>query len=154
MNRIGILPGSFDPPTLGHLAFIKRAQKVCDHLIIAISKNRHKSPLFSIEEREAMLKSLLPNIEIVSFKGLVADFAKKKKGAFLIRGVRTPIDFDFEMKMAEANRLLSGIETFFLPAEGKYSQISSSLVREIASLKGNLENFVPKKIELEIRKKF
>ena len=101
-----------------------------------------------------MLKSLLPNIEIVSFKGLVADFAKKKKGAFLIRGVRTPIDFDFEMKMAEANRLLSGIETFFLPAEGKYSQISSSLVREIASLKGNLENFVPKKIELEIRKKF
>jgi pantetheine-phosphate adenylyltransferase len=89
MNRIGIFPGTFDPPTLGHLDIIQKAGSLCDHLIIAIANKPDKKPLFTVEEKMEMLKRIAPKVEIVSFHGLVVDLAKEKKASFLIRGLRT-----------------------------------------------------------------
>ena len=153
MNRIGIFPGTFDPPTLGHLDIIQKGMQICDHLIIAIAVKPDKKQLFSVEERMEMLKRIAQKVEIVSFHGLVVDLAREKKASFLIRGLRTFSDFEYEFQMAQANRKLSGIETLFLMADDRHTQISSSLIREIAHFKGSLKGFVPEEIESLIRRK-
>lgn len=154
MSRIGIFSGTFDPPTLGHLDIIQKAEQICDHLIVAIAVKPDKKALFSIEEKKQMLKKIAPNVEIVSFHGLIADLAKEKKASFLIRGLRAFSDFEYELQMAQANRRIGKIETLFLIANDQHSQISSSLIREIAYFKGPIHDFVPKEIEPLIRKKF
>lgn len=153
MSRIGIFPGTFDPPTVGHLDIIRKAMQICDHLIVAIGVKPDKKSLFSVEERIEMLKRIAPKVEIVSFHGLIVDFARERQGSFLIRGLRALTDFDYEFQMAEINRHLSGIETVFLMADARYSQINSSLIREIIHFKGPLKGFVPAEIEALIRKK-
>ncbi len=154
MNRIGIFPGTFDPPTLGHLNIIQKAQKICDQLIIAVAGNSNKKSVFSIEEKKEMLQKIAPQAEVLSFQGLIVDFAKEMKGSFLIRGLRGWSDFEYELQMAEANLRLSGIETVFFMSGGQYNQISASLVREIAQFKGSLKGFVPDEIAPSIKNKF
>jgi len=151
MPKIGLLPGTFDPPTLGHLDLIQRASKICDHLIIAIATKPNKKPLFTSEERKEMLHLIAPKVEVIAFNGLIVDLAREKKANFLIRGLRTLADYDYEFQMALANRKLGNIETLFLPAE--HTEISSSLIREIAHFGGPLHPFVPAEIETFIRKK-
>ncbi|OGN64002.1 MAG: pantetheine-phosphate adenylyltransferase [Chlamydiae bacterium RIFCSPHIGHO2_12_FULL_49_9] len=159
MTRIGLFAGTFDPPSLGHLDVIKRAKIFCNRLIIAVAvghPGRKSSSLFSIEERKEMLllaTRAVAHVEIESFDGLVVDFAKKKGASFLVRGLRAFSDFESESQMALANRRLSGIETLFLMATEPHTQISSTLIREIAHFGGSLKEFVPQEIEPLIRRK-
>jgi len=146
-----LYPGTFDPPTLGHLMLIKRAAALCDHLVVGIGKNLNKSKsLLTEEERILALKEetkSLKNVEIVSFSGLVTQFAKQIGATVLIKGLRSAADVEYELQMARANRKLSGIETLFLMAEDGASHISSTLIRELLSLGAPLKDFVPKSVE-------
>ncbi len=155
--RKGLFPGSFDPPSQGHLDIIKRASHICDKLYVAIAKNPAKhTSLFSVEEKKEMLQDLtkqMRNIEIVSFSGLIVEFAKKIEADFLIRGLRAFSDFEYEFRIALANRKLSGIETVFLMADERLTHLNSTLIREIAALGGSLKDFVPPGIEKKIKEK-
>lgn len=152
---LGLSPGSFDPPTNGHLDLILRASLLCKKLIVSVSTNPQKRVLFSPEKRVELIQAMLPdnqNIEVVQFDGLTADFAKQRGASFFVRGLRSMSDFECEHQMAFANYKLSGLETIFLMARAEHAQISSSLIREIASFKGSLEGLVPKIVEETIRK--
>lgn len=158
MSRIGLFPGTFDPPTKGHLDIIKRAALICDRLIIAVAvkPDKRSTSVFSVEEKMEMLRLMtksISHVEIVHFHGLIVDFAREKKVSFLVRGLRTFSDFEGEFQMAAANRRLGGIDTLFLMADGSHAQISSSLIREIAYFGGPIHDFVPPEIEPLIRKK-
>lgn len=146
-----ILPGSFDPPTLGHLELISRAAALCDTLVVGIGKNFSKKQiLLSIEERIQVLRKHtknLSNIKIESFSGLTIDFAKKIGAKALVRGLRSSQDLEYEREMAEANRKLAKIETIFLIAESDTRGLSSRLIREIAQNRGPLSSFVPRGLE-------
>lgn len=146
-----LLPGSFDPPTLGHLSLIARAAKLCNVLVIGIGKNEgKKNTLLTIEERMHILRKYtehLSNIEIENFSGLTIEFARKVSAKVIIRGLRSSQDLEFEREMAEANRKLSGLETIFLIAGGETTQLSSSLIRELAKNKGSLSAFIPHELE-------
>jgi pantetheine-phosphate adenylyltransferase len=150
-NESGLLAGSFDPPTLGHLDIIQRAAPLCHHLFIGIAENSKKNhPAFSILERQAMLAELchsLPNVKIVVIPGLVVEYAKHHNIDFLIRGLRSVQDFEFEMQMAIANKKLCGVETLFLMADSSHAHISSTLINEIALGGYRLHDFVPEVIE-------
>jgi pantetheine-phosphate adenylyltransferase len=153
----GVLPGTFDPPSLGHVDIIERAAKVCDKLYVAIAPNIEKRRgLFAAEEKKEMLKEItkhLGNIEIVTFNGLIVDFAKTNGVQFLVRGLRAFSDFEHEFRMALANRRLTGIETLFLMADAQYAHISSTLIRELAPYQGRLRGFVPQVLENHIFQK-
>lgn len=147
--RIGIYPGSFDPLTYGHLDVIERAEKLCDKLIIAIAVNSAKNCLFTMDERFDLIKKVTEdmdaNIEIVSFKGLLADYCREKNVSFIIRGLRSTIDYEYEKPIAAANAYLySDLETVFLMTRDEYSSISSNIVREIAGYNGDISSFVPR----------
>lgn len=152
-----IYPGTFDPPTLGHLNIIQRAASKFDHVVIAIGKNSNKPlPIFTLEERLDFLKKItvkLKNVEIASFSGLLVDFATSRKISTIVRGIRTIFDFENETSQAQINRQLGGIETFYLAVEEKYSQISSTLVREIAIHGKRLIDYVPSEIEENVFQK-
>jgi pantetheine-phosphate adenylyltransferase len=156
--RILVYPGSFDPVTNGHLDIIERAAKICDKLIVAVLVNRNKAPVFSIEERVALLKEVLdgkPNIEIAAFSGLLVDFMKKKGANTIIKGLRAVSDFEYEFQMALLNKHLdNNIETLFMMTGINYSYLSSSAVRELASHGGNIKGLVPDIIIDRIYKKF
>lgn len=159
MKKIGLFPGTFDPLSKGHLDIIQRSLQICDHLIVAVATKpeKKKEAFFSIEEKMEMLKLCtrsISNLEVTHFHGLIVDFAKEKKANYLIRGLRAFSDFEYEFQMALANRRLSGIETLFLMADERHTQISSSLIREIAYFGGPLKDFVPPEIESFIQKKF
>ncbi|MBX7067105.1 MAG: pantetheine-phosphate adenylyltransferase [Parachlamydiales bacterium] len=154
MDRIAVFPGTFDPPTFGHLDVIRKAKKICDHLIVAVAVKPEKNSLFSVEEKMLMMKKIAPDVQVEAYRGLIVDFAKEKKAHFLIRGLRAGSDFDSEFQMAQANKRIGGIETVFLVADDRHSQISSTLIREIAYFHGPLHDFVPTEIESIIRKKF
>jgi pantetheine-phosphate adenylyltransferase len=150
-----LFAGSFDPPTLGHLDIIQRAASLFKELHVGIAINLSKSSkeIFTIQERETMLRELtrdLPNVKIESFSELAVDFAKKKKLGVLIRGLRSGVELDTEFQMALANRKLSGLETLFLPANPDYAHISSTLIKEIAHFKRRLHAFVPPSLEEQI----
>src|ERR1700722_8026454 len=153
MNN-GLIPGMFDPPTLGHLDVILRAAKICKKLFIGVAHNiRKRESAFSVEERIGLLNVVLhkeKNIEIVPIDGLIVDFAKKHHIDFLVRGLRAFSDMEVEFQMALANKKIGGIETLFLMADGKFAHISSSLIREIAACGHHLKDFVPEAIEKEI----
>lgn len=155
--RRGIFPGTFAPPTLGHFDIIQRASKLCEHLVVAIIDNPSKArSCFSLEEKKALLSTIcrsLPNVEIVSFQGLLVDHLADNHIDFIVRGLRSTGDFEYEERMAAANNILSGVETIFLASSPKYAHMSSTLVREIGSLGRRLNGFVPDEIESVVYEK-
>ena len=157
MLRAAIYPGSFDPVTYGHLDIIKRATEIFDEVIVAVAKDTPKKTLFTKEERMTMLKKTtkdIKGIKIEGFQGLIVDFAKQKKVNVILRGLRMISDFEYELQMALTNRRLNEhVETIFLmPSEG-YSFLSSTLIKEAASLGADLSSFVPPYVEKKIRGK-
>ncbi len=157
MCQKAIYAGSFDPVTYGHIDLIKRAQEIFSEVIVAVAHNPHKKPLFSANERVAMLKKAALGIDGVvvdDFKGLMVDYAHKKKAKVLIRGLRMISDFEYEFQMALTNRKLSSdIETIFLMPQESYCYLSSKLLKEAASLGADLSCFVPDFVEKELKKK-
>ena len=131
-----IYPGSFDPVTLGHLDIIRRSASLVDHLIVGVLNNSTKTPLFSVEERVNMLREVtkdLPNVEVLSFSGLLVDFAAEHNVSVIIRGLRAVTDFEYELAMSQTNRVAApGIDTVFLTTSLKYAYLSSSIVKEMA----------------------
>ena len=146
----GIYPGSFDPVTLGHLDIIHRAAELVDELVIAILHNSSKKGLFTTEERIDLLKRVtedIPNVKVISFDGLLVDCAIQYGTKTIIRGLRAVTDFEYELQLAQTNkRLRPDIDTIFLTTNVKYSYLSSSVVREVASYGGDISHFVPEKI--------
>lgn len=142
-----IYPGSFDPVTNGHVDMIRRAASIFDELIVGVLDNRAKTPLFLLDERVKMLEEVCSNysnVKIISYEGLLVDFAKENKASVIVRGLRGVSDFEYELLMAQTNKELSdGIETVFLPTSLGYSYISSSTVKEVASYGGDIRKFVP-----------
>ena len=153
-----IYPGTFDPITNGHIDIARRAAKLFDEVIIAVAERQAEKTLFTKDERLFFVNTLfsnIGNIESISFDGLVTDLAQEKSAKILIRGVRTILDFDYEFKMAEMNKkLYKDIETVFLTPAENFNYISSSLVREIAVLGGDVSSFVPQPIQLALKEKF
>ena len=154
-----IYPGSFDPVTLGHLDLIQRSSKMFDEVIVCILNNASKkSPLFSIEERVKMLGDVTAgytNVTVASSEGLLVDFTKENGVNIIVRGLRGTTDFDFELQMAQANKTISSdIETVFLATDPRYSFISSSMVKEIASYGKSVAGFVPEQVLRQIEGKY
>ena len=155
--KAGIYPGSFDPATFGHLDIIKRAAALMDNLIVGVLKNNGKTPLFSVDERVNMLKEVtkdLKNVEIMSFSGLLVNFAKEHGVKVIVRGLRAVTDFEYELLMSQTNRVMDpDIDTIFFTTDLDYAYLSSSIVREIASYGGDISKFVPECIQKQIKDK-
>jgi len=155
--RTAICPGSFDPVTFGHLDIISRASLLFDRVIAAVSRNPCKNPMFSVEERMEMLKSVLspyPNVEVDSYEGLTVNYALQQKARTIVRGLRVISDFENEFKMALVNKKLScHVETIFLMTKAEYSFISSTVVKEVAFFGGSLASLVPPLVEKKVREK-
>jgi len=152
-------PGSFDPLTLGHLDIIERAAKVFDELVIGVLNNKSKSPLFSVEERVKILTEAtkhIPNVSIVCFSGLMADFARENGVTVSVRGLRSATDFEYEMVQAQYNKKLSDgeLETVFMATSPEYSFISSSGVKEVAGFGGDLSPYVPTFVAKLVEEKY
>ena len=147
MTRRAIYPGSFDPVTNGHLDVIERARKLFDEVIVAVAYNDQKNPLFSLEERLALLRTTIgdsKNVEVAPLDGLLVNFAIARKATAVIRGLRAISDFEFEFQMALMNRKLEAtVETIFLMPKEEYTYLSSRIVKEIARLGGDVSGFVP-----------
>ncbi|MGL5956220.1 MAG: pantetheine-phosphate adenylyltransferase [Brevinema sp.] len=156
--KIAIYPGSFDPPTKGHEDIAQRALQIFDKVIIAVGDNRSKNVLFSIEERVLLWKEILannPQVEILSFRGLIVDFAKEQKANIIVRGLRAISDFEYELQIAETNRsLYPDIDTVFFTAKGRQLFVSSTIVKEIASLGGDVSDKAPPNVCKALLKKF
>tara|TARA_B100000029_G_C17372187_1_gene886577 strand:- start:143 stop:631 length:489 start_codon:yes stop_codon:yes gene_type:complete len=156
--RIAVYPGTFDPITLGHLDIIERASNLFDKLIIAIAENSEKQPLFSKTGRFEMIQNSvkhIPNVEVDEFSNLLVEYAQKVEATAIIRGIRALSDYEYEFKMALMNRSLNeNITTLFLVAHQKYTHLSSSLVREVAHLGGNVNNLVPENVADKLKQKY
>ena len=152
-----VYPGSFDPVTYGHLDIIRRAAKMFDCLIIAVLNNSAKSPLFTADERVRMIREItadIPNLRIEKFDGLTIEFCHKMGAQFMVRGLRAVTDFEYELQIAQTNRVIApDIDTVFLTTNLKYSYLSSSIVKEIASYDGDIHSFIDPMVEKEIRRK-
>ena len=144
--KTAVYPGSFDPVTMGHLDIVERTSQIFDKVIIGVLNNREKSPLFSVEERVNMLKEVtadLPNVEVQSFAGLLIDFVRKNEAQIIVRGLRAITDFEYELQMAQTNRVMAPeVDTLFLTTNLRYSYLSSSIVKEIAAGGGDISAFV------------
>ena len=155
--NIAVYAGTFDPITLGHIDLIQRALKIFDQIIIAIAANPAKKPLFDLNERIHLAELSLKeanNVKVYGFSGLLLDFAKELEANVIIRGLRTVTDFDYEFQLASMNRHMNpAIESLFLMPSEKYMYISASLVREIATLKGDVANFVPEPVLAALQQK-
>jgi len=152
-----IYPGSFDPPTNGHLDLIERGSKIFDELVVAILRNPEKDPLFSVSDRRSMLESMtagFDNVSVDTFDGLTIDYALRVEATAILRGIRAISDYEYELQMALMNRKLQpGLETVFMMPAEKYSYLSSRLVREIAQLGGNIDCLVPELVAQKLREK-
>ena len=149
-----IYPGSFDPVTVGHLDIIRRAARLFDHVIVAVLVNMEKKPWFTIEERTNLLRKVtgdIPNVEIAGFDGLLVDFAALRNASAIVKGLRAVSDFEYEFQMALTNRKLdSSIETVFLTSSAENMFLSSSIVKQVGLLGGDISEFVPDSIKDEI----
>ena len=152
--KIAIYPGSFDPVTNGHFDIIKRAAKLFDKLVVVVMVNKSKQASFSIDERVEMLKRVtegIPKVEVDSYTGLLAEYARERHACTVVKGLRAVSDYEYEFQMALANRRLNpNLETVFLPARGEFQFLSSSAVKEIARYGGEIYYMVPKIIEKDI----
>lgn len=154
-----VYPGSFDPVTFGHLDVIKRASEIFDELTVSILNNKVKTPLFSVEERVKILEEAtkdLPNVKIDFFSGLLIDYTRANNIHVIVRGLRAITDFEYELQIAQTNRVLSGeqVDTMFLTTSLEYSYLSSSSVKEIASFGGDIHQCVPDFVAKKIYKKY
>ena len=156
--RRAIYPGSFDPVTYGHIDIIERASDIFDELIVAVLNNKAKTPLFSVDERVNILGEVLsglPNVKILSYEGLLVDFAVSVGAGVIVRGLRAVTDFEYELQLAQTNSVLNGgVDTIFLTTSLKYAYLSSSTVKEVASYGGNISKFVPPYVEKLTYEKF
>lgn len=157
MDTTVICPGSFDPVTLGHVDIITRASKMFEHVIVAVLVNMAKTPSFTIDERIEFLKETLgdiPNVEVVKFDGLLADYARQRNASAVVKGLRAVSDFEYEFQMALTNKKLNPeLDTVFLTSDSQYMYLSSSIVKQVASLGGDISNFVPACIHDRIYKR-
>ena len=152
-----IYPGSFDPVTYGHLDIIERSAALVDELIVGVLNNNAKSPLFSVEERVKMLVEVtkdITNVKVVTFEGLLVDFARQMDAKMIVRGLRAITDFEYELQMAQTNhKLAPQLETIFLTTSLEYSYLSSTIVKEVAAFGGDISKFVPEYISAQIMEK-
>ena len=152
-----IYPGTFDPVTNGHLDIIERASRRFPRLIVAVSQNPGKTPLFPLEERIALVKEFASGydgVEVDTFDGLLVDYATRRGVGVLVKGLRVASDFEYELQMAQMNRQLTGVETFFMVATPQHSFLSSSLVKEVARFGGDVSSFVPVEVARRMKEKF
>lgn len=156
--NIAVYPGSFDPCTNGHLDIIRRVSGIFDKVIVAVLCNSSKTPLFSAEERVEILKNAtadIPNVEVISFSGLLVDFMKEHNANIVVKGLRAVSDFEYEFQMALTNRkLCDDIETLFISASTEYMFLSSSIVKEIASYDGDLSGLIPDHLIPVVKSRF
>ena len=157
-NVLAVYAGSFDPPTFGHFDLIERASSVFSNVVIAIGRHPTKKPLFSLDERIAMLKEItqhIDNVRIDSFDGLLIHYCERVGARVIVRGLRAATDFEYELQIAHANADMSpAIDTMFLPTRTKYTFISASLIREIASHGGDVSHYVPAIVTTALKGKF
>ena len=156
--RLAVYPGTFDPITHGHTDLVTRAARVFEHVIVAIAESPHKEPFFRLSKRIELAQSQLghlQNIEIVGFRNLLVEFVRDRGAGVIIRGLRAVSDFEYEFQLASMNRnLCSSVETMFLTPDERYGFISSTLVREVARLNGNVSQFVGAEIEHALKEQF
>ena len=140
-----LVPGSFDPPTNGHVDVIARCASIFDKVVVAVVANPSKQPMFTIDERSAMLEACCPwdNVDIAGFDGLLVDFAATVGASVVVKGLRAMTDFDYEIQLSQMNRHLSGIITMFVATKPEWGYISSSLVKEVSALGGSVDELVP-----------
>jgi pantetheine-phosphate adenylyltransferase len=146
MGLTALCPGTFDPVTNGHLDIIGRASETFGSVIVGALENPSKQPMFSLEERVSMLKeacSGMPAVTVVTFRGLLVDFARAQGDAAIVKGLRAVSDYEYEIQMAQMNHRLAGVETLFMPTNPRWSFLSSSLVKEVARLGGDVSGLVP-----------
>lgn len=160
MMKIAVYPGTFDPITYGHIDIIKRASEIFDRVIVSVAENIHKNPIFSISERVEIINEILKemnlnNVEVDSFKGLLVDYLKNKNIKIIIRGLRVISDFDYEFSYASMNKKLwNEIETLFLMTSENYSFVSSSLIKEVFLLGGDVSEYAPSIVIEKLKEKF
>ena len=157
MNRQAVYPGTFDPITNGHQDLVRRAASIFERVTVAIAANPNKAPMFPLEARVDMARRVLsdlPNVAVLGYSGLTVDFARKQGARVIVRGLRAVSDFEFEFQLANMSRHLErDIETVFLTPQEQFTFISSTLVREIAVLGGDVSEFVPPLVEVELKKR-
>jgi pantetheine-phosphate adenylyltransferase len=157
-ERIAIYPGTFDPITNGHIGIIERGLELFDRVVIGVLRNLSKSPLFSADERQELIRSAFPDeprIEVEAFDGLLVTYARDKGAVAILRGLRGLTDFEYELQMCNMNRRLAPeVITLFLMAEERHSYISSSLLKEVARLGGDIQGLVPPRVEERLRALF
>ena len=159
--RRAIFPGSFDPPTNGHLDILRRSAPLFDEMIVSVLNNPDKHPMFTVEERCEMIAEVLESVDtggcrvsVESFSGLTADFARQKRAGAIVRGIRAVSDYEYELRMALMNRRLEPtIETVFLMADEEYSYVSSTLMKQVFELGGRVEGLIPDLVEARMRNK-
>jgi pantetheine-phosphate adenylyltransferase len=148
-----VCPGSFDPPTRGHLDVVARAAALFDEVVVAVLVNKSKRSLFTVEERIAMLTEITaehPNVSVGSFHGLLVDYCREHGIRAIVKGLRAVTDFDYELQMAQMNQQLSGVDTLFLSASPEYSFVSSSLVKEVATYGGDVAHLLPELVHRQL----
>jgi len=151
-----VFPGSFDPITNGHLDVVRRGTKLFDKLIIAVGRSPLKEQLFTPDERVKMIKELvseMPNVEVESFEGLTVDYAARKGADVILRGLRNLTDVQYEFQLAMTNRAVAGVETVFIMTSEQYGFVSSTLIREVAGLGGNVSSLIPQTVYDRLRKR-
>ena len=157
-SRIAIYPGSFDPITYGHLDIIKRGLKIFNHVIVAVANNSQKNSLFSIDERMDLIRTVLkdePRVSVDTFTGLLIDYVASKEAHVVIRGLRAISDFEYEFQIAQMNSSIGhDVETLFMMTSVQYGYLSSSIVREVCALGGNIDGFVPAEIKNALQHKY
>ena len=154
--RCAVYPGTFDPPTLGHLDVVRRAVRLFPRVIVAVFPNPKKTPLFSVRERVALLRAAtadLPQVTVRAFDGLLVDFVRREKAQVILRGIRAVSDMEYEFQMAMANRNLSGIETLFLMPGEAYTYVTATLVKEVARHGGDVSGMVPPVVLARLKKR-
>ena len=158
MAKIVLYPGTFDPVTNGHLDLIERAARLFDKVVVAVAESEGKNPLFNVQQRVELVKEVvkdIANVEVSGFSGLLVDFAKEKNANALLRGLRAVSDFEYEFQLALMNRRLAPeLESLFLTPAEQHSFISSTLVREVAELGGDVTEFVPEAVQDALKTRF
>jgi pantetheine-phosphate adenylyltransferase len=147
--RRAVCPGSFDPPTNGHLDVIGRASALFDEIVVAVLVNKNKKSLFTVDERMAMLREIVapyPNVRVDSFHGLLVDYCRDNDIRAIVKGLRVVSDFEYELQMAQMNQRLSGVDTLFMSTSPDYSFVSSSLVKEVATYGGDVAHLLPESV--------